>query len=517
MKNDLTRSALVCLLAFSWACAGTPGEDNNTPTPDAGTPDTDVDPDAGEQDSWSFTIVDQELDEDDPTSVAATSISTTTPSWIVVHEDDDGELGPILGQVSIASGETSSIEITLTRPALDGELLHAALHVDGGDVGTFEYPDGADVPVLGATGEPLSYAFTVTVPVTYVPAVVATDQISPSDGEDPPSRVVTIPSVVSPTTGWIVIHEQTNLVPGDVIGWSAVGVGENDDVSVKLDRELVSGETLYAMLHADMGVVGTYEFPDGADVPIQDGDGNVIAPTFLVDVPSITMGSPFQVESLFELKLDRVVAAEAGWVVVREEADDELGDALGVFAVAEGESVDVVVPLTARPLLNGERVRAQLFAEDGDADTYDGTEPSVDDLAGNTAQAAVLIEVDSSVGASIYVVDQELGEQNRVTLGQVTWGGSNSATHVVIYEGDPNDMAAYLPEPIGLVTSFGSFVSTDIEITLGKTLAPGTMLWVVFHDDTTPGGFFESESDLVLEYSDGTPIAASFSLLTPAL
>ena len=41
-------------------------------------------------------------------------------------------------------------------------------------------------------------------------------------------------------------------------------------------------EVLHAMLHTDAGEVGTWEFPDGADVPVRDGDGNVITPAFAV-------------------------------------------------------------------------------------------------------------------------------------------------------------------------------------------------------------------------------------------
>jgi subtilisin-like proprotein convertase family protein len=61
-------------------------------------------------------------------------------------------------------------------------------------------------------------------------------------------------------------------------------MGRNENVLVQLDRDIVDGETLYAMLHIDAGILGVYEFP-GADGPARDGAGNVIAPAFRVVAP----------------------------------------------------------------------------------------------------------------------------------------------------------------------------------------------------------------------------------------
>jgi hypothetical protein len=104
------------------------------------------------------------------------------------------------------------------------------------------------------------------------PAVEVSDQAI-VDG------TVTVDRVVSDGPGWIVIHADNNGAPGAVIGWTAVQDGENLDVVVEIDTDAAT-ETLYAMLHADLGVEGTYEFP-GADVPVQV-DGQVVTPAFTV-------------------------------------------------------------------------------------------------------------------------------------------------------------------------------------------------------------------------------------------
>ena len=90
---------------------------------------------------------------------------------------------------------------------------------------------------------------------------------------------VTVDRVVSDGPGWIVIHADNNGAPGAVVGWSAVTDGENIDVAVEIDMDTATA-TLYAMLHADLGTVGTYEFP-GADEPVMVG-GQVLTPAFTV-------------------------------------------------------------------------------------------------------------------------------------------------------------------------------------------------------------------------------------------
>lgn len=90
---------------------------------------------------------------------------------------------------------------------------------------------------------------------------------------------VTIAKVVSEGPGWLVIHIHENDNIGPVIGQSPVVDGENTNIVVEIDPTL-STETLYAMLHTDAGVVGTYEFP-GPDIPVTI-NGEAVTPPFQV-------------------------------------------------------------------------------------------------------------------------------------------------------------------------------------------------------------------------------------------
>jgi hypothetical protein len=109
-------------------------------------------------------------------------------------------------------------------------------------------------------------------------ASMATPAVVVQDQQIADSRVVIL-KVVSATPGWIVIHSDNAGKPGPVIGYAAVRAGENLNVVVAVDAKKAT-PVLYAMLHLDAGVVGTYEFP-GADVPTMNM-GAMVSPAFKV-------------------------------------------------------------------------------------------------------------------------------------------------------------------------------------------------------------------------------------------
>ena len=91
------------------------------------------------------------------------------------------------------------------------------------------------------------------------------------------NNTVTISVVVSNGPGWLVVHAQADGKVGPDIGHTALADGLNKNVVVKLDPADITA-VLYAMLHTDAGVVGTYEFP-GADVPVTQS-GNLVNKPF---------------------------------------------------------------------------------------------------------------------------------------------------------------------------------------------------------------------------------------------
>jgi hypothetical protein len=89
-------------------------------------------------------------------------VITDEDVWLVIHEDEDGSPGAVIGTVAVEVGTSTDIVTVLTRPAVDGETLIAMLHMDMGEMGVWE-PE-MDTPVLDDEGMAVMDDFTVTVP-----------------------------------------------------------------------------------------------------------------------------------------------------------------------------------------------------------------------------------------------------------------------------------------------------------------------------------------------------------------
>jgi hypothetical protein len=212
----------------------------------------------------SVTVSDQAVED---ATVTVDSVVSDGQGWIVIHADEDGAPGAVIGQAAVSDGENTDVAVEIDMSQAT-ETLYAMLHTDSGEMGMYEFPD-ADPPVE-VDGEIVVQAFTVTGGLR--PSVTVMDQAI----ED---STVVVPQAISEGPGWMVIHADADGAPGPVIGNAALSDGVNSDVSVEIDVDAAT-ETLYAMLHTDSGEMGTYEFPDG-DPPVQV-EGNVVVEPFAV-------------------------------------------------------------------------------------------------------------------------------------------------------------------------------------------------------------------------------------------
>lgn len=112
-----------------------------------------------------------------------------------------------------------------------------------------------------------------------VPALEANDQLLAL------STAVHVARVTSVGPGWVVIHEDDMGSPGVVVGRVSVASGVSEDIAVGLDRRATDGEGFIAMLHQDLGVVGTWEH--AVDLPAED-DEIVVMSGFAVTVAAST-------------------------------------------------------------------------------------------------------------------------------------------------------------------------------------------------------------------------------------
>ncbi|HMP38893.1 MAG TPA: LPXTG cell wall anchor domain-containing protein, partial [Roseiflexaceae bacterium] len=66
--------------------------------------------------------------------------------WIVVHLDEGGRPGRVLGHSAVRAGDNMNVVVQLSEEVPAGGQLWPMLHVDAGTAGVYEFP-GADVPV----------------------------------------------------------------------------------------------------------------------------------------------------------------------------------------------------------------------------------------------------------------------------------------------------------------------------------------------------------------------------------
>jgi hypothetical protein len=138
--------------------------------------------DAGEIGTWEFpggpdtpvTVDDQVVTppfqitlgvyvEDQPISGGAVTVAkvfSDGPGWMTIHAQADGSPGPILGYSPVADGENNDVLVEIDAAAAT-ETLYAMLHVDAGEVGTWEFPGGPDTPAM-AGDQIVTPAFSVT-------------------------------------------------------------------------------------------------------------------------------------------------------------------------------------------------------------------------------------------------------------------------------------------------------------------------------------------------------------------
>lgn len=90
--------------------------------------------------------------------------------------------------------------------------------------------------------------------------------------------IVSAEKVVAGENGWLVVHRtDAEMKPGPVVGYAPLREGENIDVAAILTEEVMPGEMLMLMVHAETGgmATGVFEYTLGAkeDGPIRvDGE-----------------------------------------------------------------------------------------------------------------------------------------------------------------------------------------------------------------------------------------------------
>ena len=262
MKKNFALSALIALTLVLTACQPKTAPATEVPTLELTTDPYAADTPDAPSGAASIEVSDQSIDQD---TVTVASVEAVEDGWVVIHTEADGKPGPVIGYTQIPAGASTDVKVTVDTSQATPNLF-AMLHVDEGAKGTYEFP-GADVPVKEGDMIVMK-AFNQAEATNSAPYVSAEDQPI-VDG-----TVWVAAAMDGP--GWVAIHAEADGKPGPVIGYAQIPGGEWKDLKITVDESQTTPK-LFAMLHIDAGVAGTYEFP-GDDVPVKEGDMIVMVP-----------------------------------------------------------------------------------------------------------------------------------------------------------------------------------------------------------------------------------------------
>jgi hypothetical protein len=330
-----------------------------------------------------------------------------------------------------------------------------------------------------------------------VPSVEVSNQVS-LDGS------VWVTSAYSDGPGFVVIHiDNGEGAPGPVIGNAPLNPGQNFNIRVWIDAAQAT-PTLFAMLHADTGEVGVYEFGtvEGADGPVRDAAGNVITPPFNVDL----IQADDQLISDNSVTINAVVAQADGFLVIHQGVDGAPGPVAGVAPVSAGTTTDLVVALDQNNVTP--TLFPMLHVDTGTIGEYEfGVVEGADGpVVVNGTVATMPIWTVPHMRVSDQVVVRADGtpvtDVAPVAIAQSVLAEVDG--FLVFHteaEGGPGPVAGFAPVSAG--------TNLNVEVTLSQ-LPPTTVLWPMLHVDTGTIGEYEFG---VVEGADG-PVRVNDQVLT---
>lgn len=101
-------------------------------------------------------------DQETAGQIIVRTVATSRDGWVSVHksrEDGSITLPESIGEARVDSGDSEDVIVDLWEAPQIGEKLWVLLHIDGGERGTYEFPE-KDVPVK-KDGEMVARSFVI--------------------------------------------------------------------------------------------------------------------------------------------------------------------------------------------------------------------------------------------------------------------------------------------------------------------------------------------------------------------
>jgi len=292
--------------------------------------------------------------------VTIDSIYSDGPGFVVIHRTSDGAGAGV--SAPLAAGWTNNLRIPIDVSQAEAQMS-AMLHVDDGEVGTYEFGtvEGADAPVMAGD---------------QIVNTIFNAQVLAAGDQKLDASTVTIDSVTVPVDTWVVMHSTSNesFTFGGVLGQTLVPAGTSTDVQVELSGDMTSA--VWPMLHVDDGEAGVYEFGtvEGADAPVVI-NGQVASfpiwtvPNLRVRDQIVVQGDGMEANPAPAVVVDSVLSDGPGIVVIHADDNGNAGAPLGLAFVPDGVTKSLSIELDAANGLPAV-VWPMLHADGGDLNTY---------------------------------------------------------------------------------------------------------------------------------------------------
>lgn len=284
-------------------------------------------------------------------TVTVDRVLAAAGSWLLLHNDDDGDLGDMVGMTYVEPGVNNDVVIPLRWREASNDLW-AVLYEDNGRSRRLDVP-GAD-SIVRVGNQQVMVSFRVALPldvfVLEQPVINGT---------------ITVERAVSQGPGWLAVYYDDNDSLGLIIGFAPLADGVNEQVVVEVIETAVT-ERLFILLHEDTNPGDEFDLPAN-DAPFVV-DGRIPDPyVFRTDAGNYIVA---QDQALVErdgqtgVVLPLVVVTANVWTAVLSDADGTPDAILGQVALPPGIHHDVFVPIDTAG--QTEQLYARLYANVGD-------------------------------------------------------------------------------------------------------------------------------------------------------
>ena len=285
------------------------------------------------------------------------NIFTAAAGWVVVYNDEGGDIGRPLAHQYVEAGENEAVTIPIPLNEATPRL-HAALFVDDGEARHYE-DDSIDTPVL-VSGQPVVASFQATLP----PSILVYDQPILN-------KTIVIDRAVSDGGGWVVAYDDPGTTSaGIIVGFAPLDDGLNEAVTMTLSSSTI--ETVYLLLHNDDEDIGEFDVP--GDMPLLMEDGRLPPPAAVRTNKNsylITRDQSIaQNGDGATVTVPLVAATRPVWLAIHSAGDGELAEEIiGFTFIPAGLNREIIVPID----LDGvtQTLYAVLHRDDGELGEFE--------------------------------------------------------------------------------------------------------------------------------------------------